>query len=97
MDLAGEDLKPSRDHVFHLRFPKEWKTQDLKQLFQEQFGDVYVAWIDDTQAFVALREKELAVQVNIIEREKNPENCQKAGTHYPYLWWNQRFDLNRGK
>jgi len=63
MDLAGEDLKPSRDHVFHLRFPKEWKTQDLKQLFQEQFGDVYVAWIDDTQAFVALREKELAVQV----------------------------------
>lgn len=70
MDLAGEDLKPSRDHVFHLRFPKEWKTQDLKQLFQEQFGDVYVAWIDDTQAFVALREKELAVQVNIIEREK---------------------------
>ena len=70
MDLAGEDLKPSRDHVFHLRFPKEWKTQDLKQLFQEQFGDVYVAWIDDTQAFVALREKELAVQVNIIERER---------------------------
>ena len=70
MDLAGEDLKPSRDHVFHLRFPKEWKTQDLKQLFQEQFGDVYVAWIDDTQAFVALREKELAVQVNIIERKE---------------------------
>merc|ERR1712130_457344 len=22
MDLGGEDLKPSRDHVFHLRFPK---------------------------------------------------------------------------
>ena len=49
MDLGGADLKPSRDHVFHLRFPKEWKTYDLKQLFQERFGDVQVAWIDDTQ------------------------------------------------
>ena len=63
MDLGGADLKPSRDHVFHLRFPKEWKTYDLKQLFQERFGDVQVAWIDDTQAFVALREKEQAGQV----------------------------------
>merc|ERR1719430_240884 len=63
IDLENEDLKPSRDHVFHLRFPKEWKTQDLKQLFEERFGDVYVAWIDDTHAFVALRDKEQAGQV----------------------------------
>ena len=63
MDLGGTDLKPSREHVFHLRFPKEWKTHDLKQLFQERFGDVQVAWIDDTQAFVALRDKEQACQV----------------------------------
>ena len=63
MNLGGADLEPSRDHVFHLRFPKEWKTYDLKQLFQERFGDVQVAWIDDTQAFVALREKEQAGQV----------------------------------
>jgi len=63
MDLENEDLKPSRDHVFHLSFPKEWKTQDLKQLFEERFGDVYVAWIDDTHAFVALRDKEQAGQV----------------------------------
>jgi len=63
MDLGGADLKPSRDHVFHLRFPKEWKTHDLKQLFQERFGDVQVAWIDDTQACVALRDKEQAGQV----------------------------------
>ena len=64
MDLGGADLKPSRDHVFHLKFPKEWKTHDLKQLFQERFGDVQVAWIDDTQACVALRDKEQAGQVN---------------------------------
>ena len=63
IDLENEDLKPNRDHVFHLSFPKEWKTQDLKQLFEERFGDVYVAWIDDTHAFVALRDKEQAGQV----------------------------------
>ena len=63
IDLENEDLRPSRDHVFHLSFPKEWKTQDLKQLFEERFGDVYVAWIDDTHAFVALRDKEQAGQV----------------------------------
>jgi len=24
---------PSRDHVFHLTFPKEWKHADISQLF----------------------------------------------------------------
>ena len=34
MDLAGDDLVPDRDHVFHLRFPKDWKTSDIVHLFQ---------------------------------------------------------------
>ena len=29
MNLAGEDLKPDRDHVFHISFPAEWKTADI--------------------------------------------------------------------
>ena len=29
MNLAGEDLKPERSHVFHITFPKEWKTADI--------------------------------------------------------------------
>lgn len=24
---------PSRNHVFHVTFPKEWKTTDVSQLF----------------------------------------------------------------
>uniref|UniRef100_K1R7D7 Poly(A)-specific ribonuclease PARN n=1 Tax=Magallana gigas TaxID=29159 RepID=K1R7D7_MAGGI len=33
LDLAGDDVLPSRDHVFHVTFPKEWKAPDLYQLF----------------------------------------------------------------
>ena len=29
MNLAGEDLSPERSHVFHVEFPREWKTADL--------------------------------------------------------------------
>lgn len=32
---------PSRDHVFHVTFPKEWKAPDLYQLFSP-FGKLAV-------------------------------------------------------
>jgi len=62
MNLAGEDLKPDRDHVFHISFPAEWKTADIVHLFST-FGYVFVSWIDDTSAYVSLKEKEMAPQV----------------------------------
>ncbi|GAB6021420.1 Poly(A)-specific ribonuclease pnldc1 [Chamberlinius hualienensis] len=62
MNLADEDVKPNRDHVFHVRFPKDWKTSDLIQLFSP-FGHVYVAWINDTSAFISLTRKDQAVLV----------------------------------
>ena len=34
MNLAGEDLKPDRGHVFHITFPSEWKTSDIGEEFQ---------------------------------------------------------------
>ena len=34
MDLSGDDLVPDRAHVFHIRFPKEWKTGDIIHIFQ---------------------------------------------------------------
>ena len=55
MNLAGEDLDPSRDHVFHVTFPAEWKTPELLQLFSP-FGSVQVCWISDTTAYVCLKE-----------------------------------------
>ena len=33
LNLTGEDLTPSRDHVFHLTFPASWRTADIIQLF----------------------------------------------------------------
>ncbi len=27
-------MEPPRDHVFHVTFPKDWKLQDLFQLFK---------------------------------------------------------------
>jgi len=62
INLAGEDLKPDRGHVFHLTFPPEWRTPDIVHLFSS-LGHVFVSWLDDTSAFVSLKEKEMAVQV----------------------------------
>ena len=55
MNISGPDLKPDRDHVFHVTFPATWKTPDIIQLFAP-FGAVQVSWINDTEAYVSLRE-----------------------------------------
>jgi len=59
INLAGDDLVPDRGHVFHITFPKEWKSSDIIHLFT-QFGYVFISWLDDSSAFVSLKEKELA-------------------------------------
>ncbi|XP_067005906.1 poly(A)-specific ribonuclease PARN [Anabrus simplex] len=57
--LGAEDPNPSRQHVFYVNFPKEWKTYDLTQLFSP-FGGVSVAWINDTSAYVGLHRRDQA-------------------------------------
>ncbi|KAJ8923107.1 hypothetical protein NQ315_001660 [Exocentrus adspersus] len=59
MNLAGEDLTVSKDHVFYLTFPKEWKMNNIVQLFSP-FGNVYVSWLDDTSAYVGLYKRDQA-------------------------------------
>ncbi|KAJ8936371.1 hypothetical protein NQ314_012390 [Rhamnusium bicolor] len=59
INLAGEDLTPSRDHVFYLTFPKEWRMNNIAQLFSP-FGNVYISWLDDTSAYVGLYKKDQA-------------------------------------
>ncbi|XP_052241794.1 poly(A)-specific ribonuclease PARN-like isoform X2 [Dreissena polymorpha] len=56
MDLTSPDLNPSRDHVFHISFPVDWKHTDISQLFSP-FGNVYIGWLDDTSAYVSLHSK----------------------------------------
>ena len=62
LNLAGPDLNPSRDHVFYLTFPSDWKQGDILDLFNN-FGFVYISWIDSTSAFVSLARREYASKV----------------------------------
>ena len=55
LNVAGPDIQPDRDHVFHITFPPAWKTTEIIQLFAP-FGAVQVSWINDTEAYVSLRE-----------------------------------------
>lgn len=62
MNIAGNDLQPERNHVFHVTFPKEWKAADLYQLFMP-FGNIQLSWINDNTAYVALHNKDNAEMV----------------------------------
>ena len=63
LNLDGVDIEPERGHVFHVKFPKEWKTSDVASIFSGSVGGVQVSWIDDSSAFVALHHRALAKQV----------------------------------
>lgn len=54
--------QPSRDHIFHISFPSVWKQSDIVNHFR-QFGNVYITWLTDTTAYVALIQRENAVIV----------------------------------
>uniref|UniRef100_A0A4W3HR74 Poly(A)-specific ribonuclease PARN n=1 Tax=Callorhinchus milii TaxID=7868 RepID=A0A4W3HR74_CALMI len=81
LNLSGPDLKPKRDHVLHVRFPKEWKTSDLYQLFSA-FGNIQVSWIDDTSVFVALSQRE---QVQIAVNTSKYAESYRIQTYAEYV------------
>ncbi|XP_069761188.1 poly(A)-specific ribonuclease PARN isoform X2 [Narcine bancroftii] len=78
LNLSGPDLQPKRDHVLHVRFPKEWKTSDLYQLF----SNIQVSWIDDTSAFVALSQRE---QVQIAVNTSRYAESYRIQTYAEYI------------
>ena len=55
LNFEADDIIPNRDHVFHMTFPKEWKTSELSQMFSA-FGGVSIHWLNDTSAFCALKD-----------------------------------------
>lgn len=82
LNLAGEDLKPAREHVFHLTFPATWKYSDILDLFSP-FGFVYVSWVDDHSAFVSL-----AVRGN---KNKVLDALDVEGTEYSIVSYAEYF------
>ncbi|XP_072932243.1 poly(A)-specific ribonuclease PARN-like [Epargyreus clarus] len=57
LNLVGDDPSPSRDHVFHLTFPREWQRHTISDLFNP-FGPVTVQFLGDTTAIVQLSKRE---------------------------------------
>ena len=49
--------EPKRENVFYIEFPANWETQDIYDLFAP-FGGIFIAWIDDKSAFVALQNQD---------------------------------------
>ncbi|XP_045034681.1 poly(A)-specific ribonuclease PARN-like [Daphnia magna] len=75
MTISGPDLEPSREHVFHVTFPSEWKLQDIFHLFSVH-GTVRVDWTGDTSAFVTLHRKENSHFVlSAMAESKLPVGC----------------------
>ncbi|XP_045497210.1 poly(A)-specific ribonuclease PARN-like isoform X1 [Colias croceus] len=62
INLTGADPSPSREHVFHITFPREWQRSDLNQLFSV-YGQITLQFLDDTTALVALSRRDLAKTV----------------------------------
>lgn len=69
INLVGKDPNPSRDHVFHLTFPREWKHAEISQIFSP-FGGGYISWLSDTSAYIGLyrRDQTGAVKANFSEK-----------------------------
>ncbi|CAH2037934.1 unnamed protein product, partial [Iphiclides podalirius] len=87
MNLSGADPTPSRDHVFHLTFPKDWQRSDISQLFSA-FGPITVQFLDDVSALVALSRREQArlvartfannARISLVPYAKYKMLCAKA-------------------
>lgn len=76
LNMAGNEVIPSRSHVLHITFPMEWRASDLNQLFCS-FGQIVIHWINCTQAFVAMASTPLATQAL-------KKLGGKASSHDPY-------------
>ncbi|XP_029169507.1 poly(A)-specific ribonuclease PARN-like [Nylanderia fulva] len=84
VNLVGKDPNPSREHVFHITFPKEWKHTDISQLFSP-FGGGYVSWLSDTSAYIGLYRRDQASAVMQGLAKEKVCKVQKYSTHQASL------------
>ncbi|KAK9309234.1 hypothetical protein QLX08_000987 [Tetragonisca angustula] len=80
INLVGEDPNPNRDHIFHMTFPKEWKFNDINQLFSP-FGGIQVSWLNDTSAYIGLHRRD---QVNAVMKALGKTNTYKIQKYADY-------------
>lgn len=89
MDLVNPDPEPSRDHVFHVTFPKHWNANNIQKLFSP-FGSTQLYWLGDTSAWVSLYQREESHKVM-----KSLENSSKLPNGVTVLSY-QRFIREKG-
>ena len=63
LNFGGDDVVVNRGHLYHLTFPSQWKSTDLYQLFSA-FGGCFIGWINETSAFIALKDEKQKTHVN---------------------------------
>ncbi|XP_043585403.1 poly(A)-specific ribonuclease PARN-like isoform X1 [Bombus pyrosoma] len=80
INLVGEDPNPNRDHILHITFPKEWRFNDISQLFSP-FGGVHVSWLNDTSAYIGLHRRD---QVNAVMKILGKTNTYKIQRYADY-------------
>ncbi|GIY85671.1 poly(A)-specific ribonuclease PARN [Caerostris darwini] len=85
LNLAGPDPEPVRENVFHVSFPEEWKTVDLVELFLP-YGNIYVHWLDDVSALVALKNAEntLSAKTGLLNKSSR---LYRVRTYAEYQKW----------
>ncbi|XP_042907061.1 poly(A)-specific ribonuclease PARN isoform X1 [Parasteatoda tepidariorum] len=94
LNICGPDSEPDRENVFYVSFPKEWKTIDLVELFLP-YGDIYVHWLDDVSALVALKNPENAISAKSGLLNKSSK-MYRVQTYADYRKWeNQQISTKK--
>lgn len=58
----GKEPSFSRDHVFYITFPENWRHVDIISRFRN-YGQVFISWVNETSAFVTLHNRDYAAAV----------------------------------
>ncbi|XP_062549725.1 poly(A)-specific ribonuclease PARN-like isoform X2 [Armigeres subalbatus] len=58
----GKEPSFSREHVFFVLFPENWRHVDIVNRFRD-YGQVHVKWVNSTSAFVTLHNRDYASHV----------------------------------
>ncbi|XP_065208665.1 poly(A)-specific ribonuclease PARN-like isoform X2 [Planococcus citri] len=93
MNLKGAEPVPKRNHVYHITFPKEWKTSDIMQLFSP-YGNIHVSYCNQTTAWVTLLNAEKSDQATSGLTESTASPISTVRKPFSVLTWST-FEKNK--
>ncbi|XP_053689559.1 poly(A)-specific ribonuclease PARN-like [Sabethes cyaneus] len=60
--IYGKEPSISREHVFFITFPENWRSSDILIRFRN-YGQVHINWVNNNSAFVTLHNRDYASHV----------------------------------